>query len=77
MARGGQVQARRQAPARSPAASSMLAEVWAVGAADEDPFPTSCHLRGLTSDGPGPTRLGTPARRFARPPACQPAMVSS
>lgn len=31
--------------------------VWAVGAADEDPFPTSCHLRGLTSDGPGPTRL--------------------
>lgn len=51
--------------------------VWAVGAADEDPFPTSCHLRGLTSDGPGPTRLGTPARRFARPPACQPAMVSS
>lgn len=39
--------------------------VWAVGAADEDPFPTSCHLRGLTSDGPGPTRL-TPQAPSAR-----------
>lgn len=46
--------------------------VWVVGVADEDPFPTSCHLRGLTSDGPGPTRLA-PQHELARPPACQPA----
>lgn len=41
-----------------------------MGAADEDPFPTSCHLSGLTSDGPGPARL---APNSGCPPARLPA----
>lgn len=53
------------------AAGKVLTDMeWAVSAADEDPFPTSCHLRGLTSDGPGPSRL---APNSGWPPARLPA----